>query len=156
MEEISSIQILVDKLEKIELPNQLISVMGDPALQKLLQLKSTEYTLRRVDYWLNAFFEDQLSKSDAEEEATTNQVLEMLEAIREYTRFTKVCFAYAYTRMITKHKFQVLPQACVDCLQILLETWNGSTGRDVILELLTYLPIQPFHGQYILFSNDLC
>lgn len=90
LEEISSVQVLVQKLEKIELPNQLVSVMGDPALQKLLLLKSNGATLRRVDYWLNAFFVDQLAEGEAEEEAGTKRVLEMLEAIRDYVRFSKV------------------------------------------------------------------
>lgn len=81
---------MVQKLEKIELPNQLVSVMGDPALQKLLLLKSSKATLDRVDYWLEAFFDDQLAEEGGDEEAGTKRVLEMLEAVREYVRFSKV------------------------------------------------------------------
>lgn len=76
----------VRKLEKIELPNQLVAVIGDPLLQKFLQLKSSPVVLRRVDSWLLAFFEDQLEDPGAAE----NPILEMLSAIREYTRYTKV------------------------------------------------------------------
>lgn len=64
--------------------------MGDPALQKLLHLKSSDATLSRVDYWLKAFFEDQLAEDDADEETGTKRILEMLEAVRGYVRFSKV------------------------------------------------------------------
>lgn len=149
LEEISSVQDLVRKLEKIELPNQLVSVMGDPALQKLLLLKSSDATLRRVDYWLKAFFDDQSAEGDVEEEAGTRRVLEMLEAIREYVRFGKVFYTSDsnHTSRMTTHIYrQVLPPACLAYLQKELADWNGITGQAVILDLLSYLPLQPFTG----------
>lgn len=76
----------IQKLEKIELPNQLVAVLGDPLLQKLLLLKSSETISRRVDNWLLAFFEDQLQSI----ENGQRQILETLEAIRDYVRYTKV------------------------------------------------------------------
>lgn len=77
----------VRHLERIELPNQLVSVIGDPLLQKFLHLKHSETTSRRIDNWLVAFFEDQLETS----QSSTRNILDMLQAIREYARFTKVC-----------------------------------------------------------------
>ena len=125
LEEIESVQAFVGKLEKIELPNQLVAVMGDPLLQKLLQLKSTNETRQRVDNWLLAFFEDQMQSDDNSERA----LLDMLAAILEYVRFTKV-----------------LPPACTKYLQTTLEDWNGITGRQTILELLSFTPIGPWDG----------
>jgi centromere protein I len=61
--------------------------MGDPLLQKLLQLQSNDAIMRRVDNWLMAFFEDQL-EGDASSEAA---LLDMLKSISDYVRFTKVC-----------------------------------------------------------------
>ena len=75
----------IRKLEKIELPNQLVAAITDPLLQKFLQLKSSESTSRRVDNWLLAFFEDQLENQGSEA-----VILEMLGAIRTYTQYTKV------------------------------------------------------------------
>jgi len=75
----------VRKLEKIELPNQLVAAVGDSLLQKFLQLKTSESTLRRIDNWLLAFFEDQLETPGSEA-----VILEMLAAIRDYTQYTKV------------------------------------------------------------------
>lgn len=75
-------------LEKVKLPNQLVAVMGDPLLQKLLQLKSTDKTKQRVENWLFAFFEDQLQNDEGSEAV----LLDMLASILDFARFTKVCF----------------------------------------------------------------
>jgi hypothetical protein len=68
------------------LPNQLIAVIGDPLLQKYLQLKSSVITDMRLNHWLLDFFEEQLEDPDAAEAV----ILQMLEAIRDYTRYAKV------------------------------------------------------------------
>jgi centromere protein I len=78
LEEIENANGFVAELEKIELPNQLVAVMGDPLLQKLLQLKSTDAVRQRVDNWL---------EGDGSSEGA---LLDMLASILEYTRFTKV------------------------------------------------------------------
>ncbi|KFZ20172.1 hypothetical protein V502_03299 [Pseudogymnoascus sp. VKM F-4520 (FW-2644)] len=128
LEEIENVNGFVGVLEKIELPNQLVAVMGDPLLQKLLQLKSTDAVRQRVDNWLMAFFEDQLEGGGSSEGA----LLDMLASILEYTRFTKD-----------------LPPACAKYLHSLLEDWNGVTGRAVVLDLLSYTPIAPFEELYL-------
>lgn len=86
LEEIEDVHDFVQKLEKIEPPNQLVAVIGDPLLQKFLQLKDLENSGKRMDNWLYSFFEDQL-----ERQSSGNQILEMLQAVLEYTRYTKVC-----------------------------------------------------------------
>lgn len=88
----------VRHLEKIELPNQLVAAIGDPLLQKFLQLKHSEATAQRVDNWLLAFFEDQLEAPDSAE----GNILGMLEAIRDYTRYTKVhCYSILLLAVLT-------------------------------------------------------
>ncbi|OBT67214.1 hypothetical protein VE03_02723 [Pseudogymnoascus sp. 23342-1-I1] len=128
LEEIENASGFVGVLEKIELPNQLVAVMGDPLLQKLLQLKSTDAVRQRVDNWLMAFFEDQLEGDGTSEGA----LLDMLASILEYTRFTKD-----------------FPPACAKYLHSLLEDWNGITGRAVVLDLLSYTPIAPFEELHL-------
>lgn len=76
----------VQRLEKIEPPNQLVAVIQDPLLQKFLQLRSSEVYARRVDSWLMAFFEDQLEAANTSE----TKILEMLKSIQGYTHYTKV------------------------------------------------------------------
>lgn len=86
MEEIEDVHDFVRRLEKIEPPNQLVAVIQDPLLQKLLQLRSSDVYAKRVDSWLMAFFEDQLETSDASE----TKILQMLKSIHGYTQYTKV------------------------------------------------------------------
>jgi len=86
LEEIEDVHEFIYKLEKIEPPNQLVAVIGDPLLQKFLQLTSSELTSKRVDSWLLAFIEDQLESSGSSD----NIILEMLKAVLGYTRYTKV------------------------------------------------------------------
>jgi len=142
LEEIENVSGFIGRLEKIELPNQLVAVMGDPLLQKLLQLKSTDITRRRVDNWLMAFFEDQL-ENEENSEAT---LLDMLASIREYVRFTKVSAQTTTTLGLIMLIVKVLPPACAKYLHSLLGDWNGVTGREVILDLFPYTPIAPFEG----------
>lgn len=123
LEEIEDVQAFVNNLEKVKLPNQLVAVMGDPLLQKLLQLKSTDKTRQRVENWLLAFFEDQLQNDEGSEAV----VLDMLSSVLDYTRFTKT-----------------VPDACLKYLKSLLDDWNGIAGREVVLELLSYTPLTPW------------
>ncbi|RDW89489.1 hypothetical protein BP6252_01521 [Coleophoma cylindrospora] len=127
LEEIEDASDLIHKLEKIEMPNQLVAVIDDPLLQKLLQIRSSAYTIQRIDNWLLAFFEDQLQSA----EFSDKNVLGMLSAVRSYTQYTKI-----------------LPSACIQYLRAMLPTWDGSTGRDIILDLLTYMPISSFNEIY--------
>lgn len=69
-----------------------MAVIGDPLLQKFLQLKSSEAVLDRIDQWLVAFFEDQLQFPEFSE----NFILPMLTSIRDYTRYTKVSCHKSY------------------------------------------------------------
>ncbi|KAG0648352.1 Sim4 complex subunit mis6 [Hyphodiscus hymeniophilus] len=126
LEEVENVTNFVNMLERIELPNQLVAAIGDPLLQKLLQLKPSTPNIHRMDQWLLAFFEDQLETLGSE-----RAILEMLEAIQIYTHHTKR-----------------LPAACSSYLRSILESWNGIAGRQVILDLLTYTPIASWEELY--------
>ncbi|KAH9221070.1 Mis6-domain-containing protein [Leptodontidium sp. 2 PMI_412] len=134
LEEIEDVYDFIQKLERIEPPNQLVAVINDPLLQKFLQLRSSESNSRRVDTWLMAFFEDQLQSSNAGE----RQILEMLESILGYTRYAKT-----------------LPQACLTYLRSMVPTWNGVTGREVVLALLAYTPIGSWEDLYATIFQSL-
>ncbi|KAH7321554.1 Mis6-domain-containing protein [Rhexocercosporidium sp. MPI-PUGE-AT-0058] len=127
LEEIEDVHDFIQKLENIEPPNQLAAVINDPLLQKFLQLRSNESHSKRVESWLLAFFEDQLQSPNAGE----RHILEMLESILGYTRHTKA-----------------LPQACLTYLRSMIPTWNGVTGREVVLALLAYTPIESWEDLY--------
>ncbi|KAK0100090.1 hypothetical protein ONS95_013098 [Cadophora gregata] len=127
LEEIEDVHDFIQKLEKIEPPNQLVAVIDDPLLQKFLQLRSSETNAKRVDSWLMAFFEDHLQSAHTGE----RQILEMLEFMLGYTRYTKI-----------------LPSACLTYLRSMLPSWNGVAGREVVLGLFAYTPINSWEDLY--------
>jgi centromere protein I len=117
-------------------------VIQDPLLQKFLQLKSSAVYARRVNSWLLAFFEDQLEGSDSSE----TKILHMLKSIEGYTQYTKVCIYVQSTVVQSLTLLQILPPACSTYLKSMIPSWNGIVGREVILGLLTYIPLAPFQG----------
>ncbi|RYC64409.1 hypothetical protein CHU98_g1776 [Xylaria longipes] len=58
LEEIESVDGFVKNLEKIELPNQLIAILGDPLLQKLLLLRPRAEGHLRASNWLESYTQD--------------------------------------------------------------------------------------------------
>ncbi|RDL35152.1 uncharacterized protein BP5553_07083 [Venustampulla echinocandica] len=127
LEEIEDLHDFVQRFEKIEPPNQLAAVIGDPLLQKFLQLKSSQVYNQRVDSWLFAFFEDQLQNPESSEV----RIIEMLEGVRSYAQYTKI-----------------LPPACFAYIKSMADSWNGIVGRTAILDLLCYTPLSPFEDLY--------
>lgn len=88
LDEIDSASQFVKHLEKIELPNQLVAVMADPLLQKLLLLRPDAGADARIADWLEACI------SDAEENAFVDggsALLDLLEVVRDHADHTKVC-----------------------------------------------------------------
>ena len=77
-------------LIKIELPNQMISTLGDRFAQKYLFLVQSETANARLDDWLMSFLNDKLERiqdGDDDEPETLTYVLSL--AV-EYARYAKV------------------------------------------------------------------
>ena len=85
LEEIESVQSFVQNMDKLELPNQLVAVLADPLLQKLLVLRPSTESYQRVANWLNSVLQDVID-GDADE-AT---LWEVLEVVRDFVVQTKV------------------------------------------------------------------
>ncbi|KAJ6785276.1 hypothetical protein PWT90_01076 [Aphanocladium album] len=116
LEEIENVQSFVDKMDKLELPNQLVAVLADPLLQKLLLLRPSAESFQRVANWLNAALQDFVD-GDADE-ATLWEVMEVL---RDFVVQTKV--------KLYQHIFQPLEIALgyvqPPCLLELLNMYTG-------------------------------
>ncbi|KAK8110366.1 uncharacterized protein PG998_006823 [Apiospora kogelbergensis] len=126
LEEIETADGLVRALETIEMPNQLISVLADPLLQKLLLLRPDANSLQRASNWIVSCAQDLVSgDGDSELEG-------VLEIMRDYAKATRN-----------------LPPVFLSLLSEVLETWNGR-GRASMFELLSYapLPSTDFSGLY--------
>lgn len=93
LEELRSVNDLVQRLDRIELPNQMVAALKDPLAQKYLALSGSEAAFRRLESWLDSFFGDQLDIAHGGGEDEEPGALEyVLEAALDFTRYTKVCF----------------------------------------------------------------
>ncbi|KAI1437490.1 Mis6-domain-containing protein [Xylaria sp. CBS 124048] len=121
LEEIESVDGFVKNLEKIELPNQLIAILSDPLLQKLLLLRPQTQAHLRVSRWLNSYAQDMMS-GDSEV-----PLVGILATLKSYVTATKT-----------------LPPIVLAFFKELLENWDGIEGRELILDILTYTPLVDF------------
>lgn len=85
MEEIDGVDAFVENLEKIEFPTQLVAVLADPLLQKLLLLRPHTEAFSRVSNWVTACMGD-VASGDGD----INLLLDMVDVIHEYTTGTRV------------------------------------------------------------------
>lgn len=82
----------MNKLDKLELPNQVVSVLCDPLLQKYLAIRPSESSSKRIHHWLVTFFEEELELIQ-EGQKTSDRLGTVLESILSYTQYTKVCWS---------------------------------------------------------------
>ncbi|MCJ1304140.1 hypothetical protein MMC08_006952 [Hypocenomyce scalaris] len=126
LEEVANVDDLVEKLDRIHLPNQMIAALDDPLLQKYIGLRPSIAVTKRMDRWLDMFLDEQLHAAEDGREA--NKALsEILGKILSYTRFTKT-----------------IPHSAKNFLVRYLIDWDGLENQSEILGLLAYLPIQSF------------
>ncbi|KAF2711121.1 Mis6-domain-containing protein [Pleomassaria siparia CBS 279.74] len=133
LEEIDSVEDFVDKLDRIELPGQLISILTDPLLQKFVALKPSVIATTRIQLWLSAFLEDEY-KTAKSGNPTSTFLSEILDGLLEQTQYTKV----------------LLPVVS-DFLSEYLRVWDGISDVDAILGLLSFVSLQNFkdaHNTY--------
>jgi len=85
LEEVDTVDELVLNLEKIELPNQLVAVLADPLLQKLMLLRPSDESQSRVDHWIRACVSEVAS-----EDSDPDALMDLLEIVHDYLQRTKV------------------------------------------------------------------
>ena len=89
LEEITSVDDLVNKLELIEPPNRLISALRDPLLQKYMNLMTSDAMRQRLTLWLTRYFDEEL-ESIREDLHSTDNLSEILSGLLSYTRHSGV------------------------------------------------------------------
>lgn len=91
LEELRDIAHFVDRIDMIELPNQIISTLGDGMAQKYLHLIQSEVADHRLDQWLKSFLQDRLEHIQEENEDDEPELLSyVLEFVEKYAAYTKV------------------------------------------------------------------
>ncbi|KAK3377995.1 Mis6-domain-containing protein [Podospora didyma] len=126
LEEIDKVDDLVGNLENIELPTQLVAIMADPLLQKLLLLRPDAEAYSRIGNWLMACMGD-VTSGDAD----FSLFLDMLDVVHDYVTSTKT-----------------LPLLLQSFFRRFFDFWNGVDRRDIVLETLSYTPLRDFAELY--------
>ncbi|GJN85980.1 hypothetical protein PLIIFM63780_009556 [Purpureocillium lilacinum] len=126
LEEVEGVDAFVRSLDRLKLPNQLVAVLADPLLQKLLVLRPSAEADRRVATWLAGVLRE-VADGDADEET----LWEVLEVVREYVAQTKA-----------------LPPVLLSFFARFLELWGGEGRRDLVLDILAYTPLLDFQELY--------
>ncbi|KAK3327686.1 Mis6-domain-containing protein [Cercophora scortea] len=122
LEEIDNANAFVENLEKIELPTQLVAVLADPLLQKLLLLRPDAEGFARISNWVAACMSD-VANGDAD----SDLLLDMVEVIHGYVRSTRT-----------------LPPLLLTFFREFFTVWNGVDKKDMVLETLSYAPLMDF------------
>jgi centromere protein I len=90
LEEIQDVDDFINKLDRLELPNQVIAVVNDPLLQKYLALKPSKIGTARVERWLEGFFDDELHQQQ-DPNSDGERLTEVLKKLLNFTRYMKGC-----------------------------------------------------------------
>ena len=149
LEELRGVNDFIDKIDRIDLPNQIISMLGDSLGQKYLWLVQSEVAHWRLQDWLEGFLNDKLEhirESTSDEPETLAYVLCL--AV-EYVRFSKVCICswvvcLRSSRVAYAPNLQELPPAFSGFLRSYLHLWNGRDNRDQIFAMLEYIPLKSY------------
>ncbi|CAG8053338.1 unnamed protein product [Penicillium nalgiovense] len=129
LEELRDVGHFVDKLDKIELPNQIISTLGDAMAQKYLHLVQSEIANHRLNEWLRSFLEDKLETLREDEDDDPDTLSYVLEFVVGYASYTKD-----------------LPPSIRSFLKSYMKTWNGKDNLDHVFRLLQYIQIESFES----------
>ncbi|KAK0720839.1 Mis6-domain-containing protein [Lasiosphaeris hirsuta] len=119
LEEVENPDFFVENLEKIELPTQLVAILADPLLQKLLLLRPDARGYSRISNWLGACLDDVVNG-----DADPGFLLDLVDIIHDYTVSTKS-----------------LPPLLMPFFRSYLETWNGRDKREAVLDTLAFAPL---------------
>ena len=113
IEELTSPEDFVTKLDKVQFPSQMVSILEDRRLQFLFLFKGGEIERRRLDFWLS---------SALVESVEDGRVDGLLRMCVEFVEMTKEC------------------PSCVDgFLRMYLKTWNGNANTQSVFQLLLCL-----------------
>ncbi|PGH17258.1 hypothetical protein AJ80_04900 [Polytolypa hystricis UAMH7299] len=129
LEELRNVRDFVQKLDKIELPNQIVSSLSDPLAQKYLLLVQNEGATKRLESWLDSFLEDELDRirEGGDEDEGGEHLGYVLQTAAGFVRYTKE-----------------LPNALDKFIRMFLSQWNGHDYRGSILALLEYIPVSRY------------
>ncbi|KAJ5484925.1 hypothetical protein N7539_004913 [Penicillium diatomitis] len=149
LEEIRNTQHFVDRLDKIDLPNQIVSTLGDAMAQKYIHLVQSEAANARLDDWLTGFLADKLAQIKDGQDDDLEALTFVLSYLEAHTSFAKVGIILSFLSFECCGKLillQVLLPSIESFLASYLPIWNGQDNRALVLRLLQYLPVDSFES----------
>lgn len=126
LEEIANVDDFVDHMERIELPNQLISTFTDPLLRQYMKLNPSEIAWTRFEMWLSTLFDDEIETAKRQG-PPSEDLLEVLRRALNYARHTGAILPVFYRFLIAY-----------------IPMWDANTGTDVIMDVLAFLALRTF------------
>jgi centromere protein I len=127
LEEVQNADDFVQKLDTLELPNQLAAVLEDTLLQQLVALKPTEMAQERIENWLAASLYDTMKTLSSTAPGAAARTSKLLEQIAGYTKATR----------------KLLPPV-QEFLKSYLQQWDGQANLQAILMMCSFLPMLDF------------
>ncbi|EED19300.1 Mis6 domain protein [Talaromyces stipitatus ATCC 10500] len=123
LEELRDVDNFVESLEKIELPNQIVSMLENRMAHKYMAFVLPEIARDRLEDWLDAFLKDEIELAKLPDSADSEAIRYVLGAVCGYVQSTKQ-----------------LPNAVQTFLNNYLQTWNGRDYRQEIFGILQFIP----------------
>jgi centromere protein I len=130
LEGIDGVDVFVERLDRIEPPGQLVSLLIDPLLQKYVELRPSPITSTRIDLWLATCLED-LFEVERLGTGDPQYLQEVLDGLLKHAQYTKT-----------------LHPTVLAFLEAYLPLWSGHTHIDALLGLLAYVHIETFDNAY--------
>lgn len=137
----------VEKLDLIEPPGQLISLLTDPLLQKYVELKSSPIIAARTNLWLGTCLEEQY-EGERVGNGDSQYFSEILGGLAKFSRTSKVDIPYESYNLCMTNMAQSTHPIVLAFLEEYLKIWSGQENTDAILELLSRISIMPFTEVY--------
>lgn len=148
MEEIENAVGFVKSIDKLELPSQLVAVLADPLLQKLMVLRPSSESDQRIANWLNSALQD-VQDGDADE-AT---FFEILDIFRDYVVSAKVrfCMQSSSNFILTARRFSP------HCYLISSPAFfHSGTVPNTAIRFLRYCPTPRYLIFKVSLNSDSC
>ncbi|CAG8686538.1 10586_t:CDS:10, partial [Cetraspora pellucida] len=130
IDEMSDIRQLASNIDKVELPNQLASILDNRMLQHVIVSNPERVAMARISYWIDQYLMDLVYWSDQ----NTN---------------TKMRLDCLLNKLVTMTEFmkELLPDV-QEFLTKYVYSWDGGEYQELIFRLLTFLRTGPYNQFY--------
>ncbi|KAI7865756.1 Mis6-domain-containing protein [Spinellus fusiger] len=137
IQEISNITEFAENIDRLELPDQLASILDNRILQHILICHPKATTLARISFWLSHTLND-LVKWNNHTRETKERFKQLLGKCLVMTRFTK-CHFPVFESFLEEY----------------IATWNGVEFEEEIFELITFIKPTSFKALYTSYLKPL-